>query len=183
MNTADPDTGVDLYLGSGGAPEGVLACAALKCVGGQFQGRLIFRNDDERQRAERIGVKDLNRKYDLHELVSADALFVATGVTTGRCWTGSSGRGTRSRLTPLSWRRRRARSGKSGCGGRWRCDVLRGDGEVEESGLFLGVARSLSGRAWRRRPADAGLTRQHQQRHGLERGARPRARLARRGGG
>ena len=83
INTTDPETGVDLYLGSGGAPEGVLACAALKCVGGQFQGRLIFRNDDERARAERIGVTDFNRRYDLHELVSADALFVATGVTDG----------------------------------------------------------------------------------------------------
>jgi fructose-1,6-bisphosphatase II / sedoheptulose-1,7-bisphosphatase len=83
INTTDPDTGVDLYLGSGGAPEGVLACAALKCVGGQFQGRLIFRNDDERRRAERIGVTEFDRKYDLHELVSADALFVATGVTDG----------------------------------------------------------------------------------------------------
>ena len=83
MNTADPETGVDLYLGSGGAPEGVLACAALKCVGGQFQGRLLFRNADERGRAERIGITDFDRKYDLHELVSADALFVATGVTKG----------------------------------------------------------------------------------------------------
>ena len=83
INTTDPETGVDLYLGSGGAREGVLACAALKCVGGQFQGRLIFRNDDERRRAERIGVSDFDRKYDLHELVSADALFVATGVTDG----------------------------------------------------------------------------------------------------
>lgn len=83
MNTADPDTGVDLYLGSGGAPEGVLACAALKCVGGQFQGRLLFRNDDERGRAERIGITDFDRKYDLHELVSRDAIFAATGVTKG----------------------------------------------------------------------------------------------------
>jgi fructose-1,6-bisphosphatase II / sedoheptulose-1,7-bisphosphatase len=53
INTTDPSTGIDLYLGSGGAPEGVLACAALKCVGGQFQGRLVFRNDDERARAAR----------------------------------------------------------------------------------------------------------------------------------
>jgi fructose-1,6-bisphosphatase II / sedoheptulose-1,7-bisphosphatase len=83
IHTTDPATGIDLYLGSGGAPEGVLACAALKCVGGQFQGRLLFRNNDERGRAERIGVTDLNRKYDLHELVSGDAVFAATGVTDG----------------------------------------------------------------------------------------------------
>jgi fructose-1,6-bisphosphatase II / sedoheptulose-1,7-bisphosphatase len=83
MNTADPETGVDLYLGQGGAPEGVLACAALKCVGGQFQGRLVFRNADERARAKRIGITDLDKKYDLHEMVRADAIFAATGVTKG----------------------------------------------------------------------------------------------------
>jgi fructose-1,6-bisphosphatase II / sedoheptulose-1,7-bisphosphatase len=83
INTADPETGVDLYLGQGGAPEGVLACAALKCVGGQFQGRLVFRNADERGRAQRAGVKDLDKVYDLHELVRADAIFAATGVTKG----------------------------------------------------------------------------------------------------
>jgi fructose-1,6-bisphosphatase II / sedoheptulose-1,7-bisphosphatase len=83
MNTADPDTGVDLYVGQGGAPEGVLACAALKCVGGQFQGRLVFRNADEKARAARVGIKDLDKKYDLHEMVRADAIFAATGVTNG----------------------------------------------------------------------------------------------------
>ncbi len=83
IHTAEPETGIDLYLGSGGAPEGVLAASALKCVGGHFQGRLIFRNDDERARAERTGVTDFNRKYDLHELVSKDAVFAATGVTKG----------------------------------------------------------------------------------------------------
>ncbi len=83
MNTADPETGVDLYVGSGGAPEGVLACAALKCVGGQFQGRLVFRNADERARAARVGITDFDRKYDLHEMVRADAIFAATGVTKG----------------------------------------------------------------------------------------------------
>jgi len=83
MNTADPETGVDLYLGQGGAPEGVLACAALKCVGGQFQGRLVFRNADERARAARVGITAFDKKYDLHELVSADAIFAATGVTAG----------------------------------------------------------------------------------------------------
>ena len=83
IHTTDPATRVDLYLGSGGAPEGVLACAALKCVGGQFQGRLVFRNDDERGRASRIGVTDFSKKYTLHELVSGDAVFAATGVTKG----------------------------------------------------------------------------------------------------
>ena len=83
INTADPDTGVDLYVGQGGAPEGVLACAALKCVGGQFQGRLVFRNADERGRAQRLGITDLDKIYDLSEIVRADAIFVATGVTSG----------------------------------------------------------------------------------------------------
>src|SRR5580658_184362 len=81
INTSEPETGIDLYIGQGGAPEGVLACAALKCVGGQFQGRLVFRNADERLRAERLGIKDLDKKYDLHEMVRADAIFAATGVT------------------------------------------------------------------------------------------------------
>ena len=83
IHTADPDTGVDIYIGQGGAPEGVLACAALKCVGGQFQGRLLFRNADERARAQRIGLTDFDKKYDLHELVSGPAIFAATGVTKG----------------------------------------------------------------------------------------------------
>jgi fructose-1,6-bisphosphatase II / sedoheptulose-1,7-bisphosphatase len=83
MNTADPDTGVDIYIGQGGAPEGVLACAALKCVGGQFQGRLVFRNDDEKGRARRLGLTDFDRKYELEEMVKTDCIFAATGVTTG----------------------------------------------------------------------------------------------------
>jgi fructose-1,6-bisphosphatase II / sedoheptulose-1,7-bisphosphatase len=83
INTADPATGVDIYIGQGGAPEGVLACAALKCVGGQFQGRLVFRNADERARAQRWGITELDRKYDLHEMVQSDAIFAATGVTDG----------------------------------------------------------------------------------------------------
>ncbi len=83
IHTADPDTGIDIYLGSGGAPEGVLACAALKCVGGQFQGRLVFRNADERVRAQRIGLTDFEKTYDLHELVQGPAIFAATGVTKG----------------------------------------------------------------------------------------------------
>jgi len=83
IHTADPATGIDLYIGQGGAPEGVLACAALKCYGGQFQGRLAFRNADERARAKRIGVEDLDKIYSLDEIVRADAIFAATGVTQG----------------------------------------------------------------------------------------------------
>jgi fructose-1,6-bisphosphatase II / sedoheptulose-1,7-bisphosphatase len=81
--TATPGSGVDIYFGSGGAPEGVLAAAALRCIGGQFQGRLLFRNDDERGRARRLGIEDLNRKYSLLELAKGDVMFAATGVTDG----------------------------------------------------------------------------------------------------
>ena len=83
IHTADPATGIDLYIGQGGAPEGVLACSALKCVGGQFQGRLVFRNADEKARASRIGITDFDRKYDLHDIVKGEAIFAATGVTKG----------------------------------------------------------------------------------------------------
>jgi len=89
IDTADAATGVDMYVGRGGAPEGVLACAALKCMGGQFQGRLVFRNDEERARAAGHGVTDFDRKYDLHDLVRAEAIFVATGVTTGALLDGA----------------------------------------------------------------------------------------------
>ncbi len=81
--TTKASTMVDMYIGSGGAPEGVLAAAALRCIGGQFQGRLVFRNDDERARAKKWGITDLNRKYCLEELVSKEVIFVATGVTDG----------------------------------------------------------------------------------------------------
>jgi fructose-1,6-bisphosphatase II / sedoheptulose-1,7-bisphosphatase len=77
------DTGIDLYMGSGGAPEGVLAAAALRCVGGQFNGRLVFRNDDERGRARKWGIEDLNKIYQLEELAKGDCIFAATGVTDG----------------------------------------------------------------------------------------------------
>ncbi|MEM7444859.1 MAG: class II fructose-bisphosphatase [Pseudomonadota bacterium] len=80
---SQPDTGVDMYIGTGGAPEGVLAAAALRCIGGQMQGRLIFRNDDERARAARHGVTDLDRIYGLEEMAHGDVMFAATGVTTG----------------------------------------------------------------------------------------------------
>ena len=83
IHCSDPDTGIDIYLGQGGAPEGVLAAAALRCVGGQIQTRLVFRNDDERTRAHRIGITDLNRKYKTLDLASGDVMFAATGVTDG----------------------------------------------------------------------------------------------------
>jgi fructose-1,6-bisphosphatase II / sedoheptulose-1,7-bisphosphatase len=76
-------TGIDMYMGSGGAPEGVLAAAALKCMGGQIYGQLLFRNDDERARARRAGITDLNRIYTRDDLVTADVIFAATGVTEG----------------------------------------------------------------------------------------------------
>ena len=79
----DPDTTIDVYMGQGGAPEGVLAAAALRCVGGQFQGRLVFRNALERERAAKWGVTDLNRIYRLEELAQGDVIFAATGVTDG----------------------------------------------------------------------------------------------------
>jgi len=84
----NPDTTIDIYMGSGGAPEGVLAAAALACVGGQFQGRLLFRNDDERARAHKWGVTDLDRIYELEDLVKGDAIFAATGVTDGSLLAG-----------------------------------------------------------------------------------------------
>jgi fructose-1,6-bisphosphatase II / sedoheptulose-1,7-bisphosphatase len=80
---ADPDTGIDVYVGSGGAPEGVLAAAALRCVGGQLQGRLVFRNDDEVARARRWGIDDLERVYTLKDMAKGDCIFAATGVTDG----------------------------------------------------------------------------------------------------
>jgi fructose-1,6-bisphosphatase II / sedoheptulose-1,7-bisphosphatase len=81
--TTNPETGIDLYMGSGGAPEGVLAAAALRCVGGQIEGRLLFRNDDERMRARRWGITDLDRIYGLTDMARGDCIFAATGVTDG----------------------------------------------------------------------------------------------------
>jgi fructose-1,6-bisphosphatase II / sedoheptulose-1,7-bisphosphatase len=83
INCTNPDTGIDMYVGQGGAPEGVLAAAALRAIGGQMQGRLLFRNDDERGRAHRLGITDLNRKYGLLDLAHGDVMFAATGVTNG----------------------------------------------------------------------------------------------------
>jgi len=81
--TTNPETTVDIYMGSGGAPEGVLAAAALRCVGGQIEGRLLFRNDDERGRARRWGIEDLDRIYRIEDMATGDCIFAATGVTDG----------------------------------------------------------------------------------------------------
>jgi len=94
--TAMPEAGVDIYMGSGGAPEGVLAAAALRCIGGQMQGRLLFRNDDEKGRARKIGISDLNAKYTMEQMAKGDVIFAATGVTDGsmlegvRRWPGGA---------------------------------------------------------------------------------------------
>ena len=94
--TARSDTGIDLYLGIGGAPEGVLAAAALRCIGGQMMGRLVFRNDDEKARARKLGLTDFSRKYELKNLADGDVMFACTGVTDGamlrgvRRWTNGA---------------------------------------------------------------------------------------------
>jgi fructose-1,6-bisphosphatase II / sedoheptulose-1,7-bisphosphatase len=123
IETTDPATGVDIYIGQGGAPEGVLAAAALRCVGGQMQGRLVFRNDEERARAAKWGVKGLNRKYGLMELVSGDVVFSATGVTDGSMLRGVHRVGDfittesvvmRSATGTVRWIRARHRISKAG---------------------------------------------------------------------
>jgi fructose-1,6-bisphosphatase II / sedoheptulose-1,7-bisphosphatase len=83
MHCAEPSTGIDMYMGSGGAPEGVLAAAALKCMGGQMYGRLLFRNDDEKARAQKAGITNLNRVYTRDDMVTTNVIFAATGVTDG----------------------------------------------------------------------------------------------------
>ena len=86
--TSTPASGIDVYMGIGGAPQGVLAAAALRCVGGQMQARLVFRTDDERARAHALRIDDLNRKYELDELARGDVIFAATGVTNGNMLDG-----------------------------------------------------------------------------------------------
>lgn len=78
-----PESGIDLLMGIGGAPEGVISAAAMQCLGGDFQGRLKFRNEEEKQRAQKMGIKDLNKKYSLNELATGSVMFCATGVTDG----------------------------------------------------------------------------------------------------
>ena len=89
MHSSDPEaTGIDMYMGSGGAPEGVLAAGALKCLGGQIWGRLLFRNDDEKGRAAKAGITDLDRIYSRDEMVTDEVVFAATGVTKGSILAG-----------------------------------------------------------------------------------------------
>jgi fructose-1,6-bisphosphatase II / sedoheptulose-1,7-bisphosphatase len=89
IHTAEPDkTGIDIYLGIGGAPEGVLAAAALRCIGGQMQTRLVIDSDEKRERAIRMGIKDPRKKYQIEDMVKGDCLFAATGVTDGRMLSG-----------------------------------------------------------------------------------------------
>ena len=89
MHCAEAETtGIDMYMGEGGAPEGVLAASALKCMGGQMYGRLLFRNDDERGRAAKAGITDLDKIYSRDEMVTSDVIFAATGVTDGSIVSG-----------------------------------------------------------------------------------------------
>ena len=81
--TATPESEVDIYLGSGGAPEGVLSAAALRCIGGQMQGRLLYENDEQIARARSMGITDPNQKYTIAEMAKGDVMFAATGVTSG----------------------------------------------------------------------------------------------------
>jgi fructose-1,6-bisphosphatase II / sedoheptulose-1,7-bisphosphatase len=84
IHTADPEnTGIDIYVGIGGAPEGVLAAAALRCIGGQMQGRLVLDTEQKRKRAAQMGIKDPRKKYEMEDMVRGDCLFAATGVTDG----------------------------------------------------------------------------------------------------
>jgi fructose-1,6-bisphosphatase II / sedoheptulose-1,7-bisphosphatase len=121
--TSDPMTGVDLYIGQGGAPEGVLAAAALRCVGGQIQARLVFRNEDEKQRATRLGITDFGRKYTMLDLAGGDVVFAATGVTDGSMLEGVRWQGDfvttnsilmRSGTHTVRWVKARHRRGQGG---------------------------------------------------------------------
>jgi fructose-1,6-bisphosphatase II / sedoheptulose-1,7-bisphosphatase len=89
IHTTDPDeTGIDIYLGTGGAPECVLAAAALRCIGGQMQGRLLLDTPEKVERAAKMGISDPNKKYDMREMARGDVLFAATGVTDGNMLAG-----------------------------------------------------------------------------------------------
>ena len=103
--TTDPgETGIDIYMGSGGAPEGVLAAAALRCIGGQIQGRLVVSNDADRRRAAAMGIDDTRRKYRIEDMASADVIFAATGVTDGSLLDGVHFRGDSAETETLVMR-------------------------------------------------------------------------------
>ena len=88
IHCAEPKTGIDIYLGIGGAPEGVLAAAALRCIGGQMQTRLIIDTEELRERIAKMGIRDAKKKYEIEDMVRGDCLFSATGVTTGAMLAG-----------------------------------------------------------------------------------------------
>jgi fructose-1,6-bisphosphatase II / sedoheptulose-1,7-bisphosphatase len=108
IHTTNPDAGIDIYIGSGGAPEGVLAAAAMRCAGGQLQGRLILDTPDKHERAKAAGITDFNRKYAVTDLASGDVIFSATGVTDGSLLNGVRLRATSvitSSIVMRSWSR------------------------------------------------------------------------------
>ncbi len=102
--TNPEESGIDIYMGSGGAPEGVLAAAALSCIGGQIQGRLIAANEEERIRAAKMGIPDINRKFLLADMASRDVIFSATGVTSGSILSGVKFRGDTAETETLVMR-------------------------------------------------------------------------------
>ncbi|HEM46931.1 MAG TPA: class II fructose-bisphosphatase, partial [Alphaproteobacteria bacterium] len=146
MATSNPESGVDIYYGTGGAPEGVLAAAALRCIGGQIQGRLVFRNDDERARAERCGITELKRKYGTTDMAAGDVMFAATGVTDGAMLRGvrrfSHGATTesivmRSKTGTVRTSRRITISRENPASRRWMSDPI---ADIEDAAV-LGVER------------------------------------------
>ena len=94
IHCTDPSTGIDMYLGTGGAPEGVLAAAALRCTGGQMQGRLVTDEESQKERARKMGIEDFERKYTAEEMASGDVVLSATGVTTGTMLSGIAHQGS-----------------------------------------------------------------------------------------
>ena len=93
IHCTDPSTGIDMYIGTGGAPEGVLAAAALRCTGGQMQGRLVTDEESQKERARKMGIEDFERKYTAEEMASGDVVLSATGVTTGTMLSGIAHQG------------------------------------------------------------------------------------------
>ena len=105
IHTTDPEeTGIDIYIGTGGAPEGVLAAAALRCIGGQMQGRLVIKNEEQRQRSIRMGIEDPSKKYTMEEMACDDVMFAATGVTDGNILKGVQIRGGKIRTDTVVMR-------------------------------------------------------------------------------